>query len=125
MEKLKCKACGAFSMMPMDVMLDDAEAIEELGTEKETRFYTCHVCGDNWLSIKETDLGGQCQVTFVHQMGTHPLLKRVAFMQTPVVLGHQTVDHWIYYEDEDEIAEDTWKEVLDERRRIMRSASTN
>ena len=43
--------------------------LDALGGEHEARFFTCHVCGDNWLSVKQTDFGGDCRITFVHQMG--------------------------------------------------------
>ncbi|PSQ82422.1 MAG: hypothetical protein BRD44_08225 [Bacteroidetes bacterium QS_7_67_15] len=65
MERLECKTCGAESMVPMNVMLDDdggedsplpddsfvgdyddPEHFELMGGEQESRFYTCHVCGE-------------------------------------------------------------------------------
>ena len=127
MERLHCKTCGALSMIPMEVTLpetdDDLAAL--LGEEPESRFYTCHVCGDNWLSVKENEVGGQCRVIFVHQMGMSPVLKRVAHMQTPVVVNEDTVDHWSYYFDDQEIDRDIWYDKLSERRSLLKSICTN
>ncbi len=72
---------------------------------KCSRFYTCHVCGDNWLSIRREDETGDCQLLFIHQMGVQPTLKRVARMQTSIVLNERTVEQWEYYLDEQEIDE--------------------
>lgn len=171
MEYLQCKACGCFSMLPMEVeefnidlnkieeslqaILDEAELEEnwdfeaafdqdtEDGDEDddeddedtlpsfltdgdtETRFFNCHVCGDNWLSIKQVDIEGQCQIVFIHQMGATPLLKRVAQMQTPVVVNEQTVATWEYFLDEAEISEENWRDQLEHRRKILKSICTN
>lgn len=140
MERLKCKTCGTNSMMPMNVILDDdeesplgdsladdydAEHFELMGGEKESRFYTCHVCGDNWLSVKETTPDGSCRITFVHQMGTEPQLKRIAQMQTPVLIGEDTVEEWEYYFDDDPVGEDDWKERLSDRRDVLKSVCMN
>lgn len=123
MDRLQCKACGSVSMLPMEVDPGDAD---ELGIEEETeaRFFTCHVCGDNWLSVRRVDQG-DCKITFVHQMGLQPLLKRVAHMQTPVVLTEATVDRWDYLIGEDEVAEDEWRDELDDRRQVLRSICSN
>ena len=93
MEWLVCKACGSSAIMPMDVTLDgqdldDIEDIELDGFEMmeeeypedsdldgddaedhESRFFTCHVCGDNWLSVREDSEDATCHITFIHQMG--------------------------------------------------------
>jgi hypothetical protein len=125
MDRLKCKACGSYSMLPMEVAVEDEKEQELLSGEQESRFYTCQVCGDNWLSVKETRVGGDCQITFIHQMGMAPVLKRIAHMQTPVLLIDKTVDDWTYYVDDDEIEESSWREKLDTRRRILKSICTN
>jgi hypothetical protein len=143
MDRLTCKTCGAESMMPMNVVLDDesdedgplaggalaedydAENFELMGGEQESRFYTCHVCGDNWLSVKETTPDGTCRITFVHQMGTEPQLKRVAQMETPVLLGEDSVEEWNYYFDDDPVGEDDWKERLSDRRDVLKSVCMN
>jgi hypothetical protein len=85
-EKLTCETCGCESLRPMQVVLDaDEHEIDHLlGEEQESRFYSCQVCGDNWLTVKEKTADGNCTVTFVHQMGTSPVLKRVAHCSVPV-----------------------------------------
>lgn len=125
MEKLQCKACGSYSMIPMDVVVDATEVEEEItGDEQESRFYTCHVCGDNWLSVKETRKD-DCKITFVHQMGMTPELKRIAHMETPIVIADTTINHWEYYLDDEEIAEDAWHEKLTSRRKVLKSICSN
>jgi hypothetical protein len=112
-------------MVPMELHMEDAEELDVLNGDKESRFYTCHVCGDNWLSIKETELDGDCQITFIHQMGMEPQLRRIAHVDTPVVINENTVDHWEYYVDDEVVAEDEWRDVLDQRRNILKSICTN
>jgi hypothetical protein len=124
MERLKCKACGSFSMIPMEVAVED-EDTSLLGGEQESRFYTCHVCGDNWLSVKQTDQEGECQITFVHQMGIEPVLKRIARMQTPVIISDATLDQWDYYLGEDEVEEEEWHDELGTRRKMLKSICSN
>lgn len=125
MERLQCKACGSHSMVPMEVQIEDEEERGILDEDQESRFYTCHVCGDNWLSVKETDQQGECVLTFVHQMGMSPELKRVAHLQTPVLMSDDTVDRWDYYLGEEEVAQENWEDKLDERRTILKSVCTN
>jgi hypothetical protein len=123
MDRLQCKACGSLSMLPMDL---EPEENEEIGIidEHEARFYTCHVCGDNWLTVRRVEQG-DCKITFVHQMGLQPLLKRTAYLATPVVLSEDSVEHWDYYLGEDEVAEGEWRDRLDERRQVLRSICSN
>lgn len=123
MEKLQCKACGSYSMVPMDVVVDEDES-NLIGEEQESRFYTCHVCGDNWLSVKETRRG-DCKITFVHQMGMSPELKRIAHMDTHVIVTDDTVDHWEYYLDDEKIGPDAWHEKLVSRRKVLKSICSN
>jgi hypothetical protein len=125
MDRLQCKACGSLSMLPME--LEEAEAEAEglhLLDEHEARFFTCHVCGDNWLSVRRVE-NGDCRITFVHQMGLQPLLKRTARMSTPVILTEATVEAWEYFMGEDEVDEDAWRGRLDERRQTLRSIASN
>ncbi|MEM1043555.1 MAG: hypothetical protein AAGI91_13110 [Bacteroidota bacterium] len=125
MERLRCKACGSFGMVPLEV--DEAEPAEEhlLGGEQESRFFTCHVCGDNWLSVKKVETEGTCEITFVHQMGMQPTLKRIASMTTSIVLKEDTVDEWNYYLGDDRVDERAWREQLDRRRGVLRAICTN
>jgi len=123
MERLQCKACGSFSMLPMELQPDEAQEINLLD-QQEARFFTCHVCGDNWLSVRQVE-AGDCRITFVHQMGLQPTLKRVAHMSTPVVLNEGTVDRWDYFCGDDEVDEHQWMDTLDERRRILKSICSN
>ncbi|MCH8246475.1 MAG: hypothetical protein IH951_08715 [Bacteroidetes bacterium] len=122
MERLKCKACKCYSMVPMEVSLE-AEEIED--PNADSKFYTCHVCGDNWLSVREDEDTGESRVTFVHQMGMSPVLKRVAHLQKHVVLKETTVEKWDYYFDDEEIEEKRWQEKLNNRRKILKSICTN
>lgn len=127
MEKLQCKACGSYSMVPMDVVVEKDDILEEanlLGDDRESRFYTCHVCGDNWLSVKETRRN-DCKITFVHQMGMSPELKRIAHLGTHVVLNDDTVDRWEYFLDDEKIDSDAWHERLVTRRKVLRSICSN
>lgn len=126
MERLKCKACGCYSMVPME--LDNDEPDEEemiLGGDQESRFFTCHVCGDNWLSVRITESDGDTRITFVHQMGMQPTLKRIAQVSTPVVINDATVERWDYFLGDDAVEEEEWREVLDRRRFVLRSICTN
>ena len=127
MDRLPCKACGAHSLLPMEVQPEAADELDlDLGSldEREAQFFTCHVCGDNWLSVREVQ-AGDCTLTFVHQMGMRPLLKRVAHMATPVVLQEGTVDHWAYYLGDDEVEEDDWRSRLARRRDVLRAICSN
>jgi len=63
-----------------------------IGEEQESRFYSCQVCGDNWLSVKEKTADGDCSIMFVHQMGTSPVLKRVAHMDNAIVVSDDNVE---------------------------------
>lgn len=123
MERLQCKACGSYSMLPMELDASESEELEA-GEENEARFFTCHVCGDNWLTVRRIE-HDDCQVTFVHQMGLHPLLKRVAHLSTPVVMNDSTVERWDYFLGDEEVDERVWRDRLDERRRVLRSICSN
>lgn len=109
----------------LDLDDDDAEWLARHLEDPESRFYTCHICGDNWLSIKEMAASGDCQIVFIHQMGMAPVLKRVAHMATSVVLNDSTVDRWEYYVDDDLVDEEPWHDKLRRRRKVLRSVSTN
>ena len=124
MDRLQCKACGSFSMLPMDLEADETDELDFMTDEHEARFFTCHVCGDNWLSVRRVE-GGDCRITFVHQMGLQPLLKRTATMTPSVVLNEDTVDRWDYFLGDSEVGEGRWRDTLDERRRVLRSICTN
>ena len=111
-------------MMPMEVAVEDY-GDPLLASEQESRFYTCHVCGDNWLSVKEVGSEGDCTITFVHQMGMAPVLKRVAHMHTHVLLTESSVGLWEYYMDDIAIEEATWHAKLNSRRRVLKSICSN
>lgn len=110
-------------MLPMELQPEDSEEMGLL-EEQEARFFTCHVCGDNWLSVRQQELS-DCSITFVHQMGLQPTLKRVATMSTPVVLTEDTVERWDYYYGDEEVPEDEWLDHLDHRRSILKSICSN
>ena len=123
MERLKCKACNCYSMAPMEVSVSDEDGAEAL--QGDSTFYSCHVCGDNWLSVREQEDEGDSRVTFVHQMGMSPVLKRIAFLHKDEILQNDTVDKWEYYFDDEEIEEARWQKKLLNRRRILKSICTN
>lgn len=150
MEFLKCKACGSIGMVPMDVRLleeddpehselseylsdsiddidddDEPNAEPEAESDEESRFYSCHVCGDNWLSIRRRDDDGHNKVTFIHQMGVQPVLRRVAHLQAEIVINDRTVDHWEYFLDEDEVGEGEWMDKLADRRKVLKAICSN
>lgn len=123
MERLKCKACSCYSMAPMEV--STYEDGETEGAIADSTFYSCHVCGDNWLSVREDEDEGDSRVTFVHQMGMSPTLKRVAFLQKDEILQDTAVDKWEYYFDDEMIEERDWREKLQNRRKVLKSICTN
>lgn len=109
----------------MEVQPDAAEALDlSTADAQEAQFFTCHVCGDNWLSIREV-VSGDCTITYVHQMGMRPLLKRVAHMSNPVVLNEETVDHWAYFLGDDPVGEADWRRRLARRRDVLRAVCSN
>lgn len=108
-----------------DFMDENADAEEDAFVEEESRYFNCHVCGDNWITIKEVDIAGKCQITFIHQMGMLPLLKRVANMQTQVLLNEQTVDEWQYFLNDEPVTENDWMDKLSARRKVLKSVCTN
>jgi hypothetical protein len=127
-EKLTCKTCGCESLRPMQVMFDkeeDHEVQNLLGGEQESRFYSCQVCGDNWLSVKEKTADGSCTITFVHQMGTSPVLKRVAHMDNPVIVSDENVDEWEYFRGDEPVPEEEWQSTLDDRRETLKATCMN
>lgn len=125
MEKLHCKACGSYSMVPMDVVVDgDGENLNLGGDDQESSFYTCHVCGDNWLSVKETGREER-RITFVHQMGMSPELKRVGHLESPALVGDDQVNYWEYFMDDEQIGPDVWHDKLVSRRKVLKSICSN
>lgn len=111
----------------MQVIFDEEEKEVErlLGEEQESRFYSCQVCGDNWLSVREKTTGGECTITFVHQMGTAPVLKRVAHMDNPVVVSNENVEKWKYYKGDEPVAEEEWQSTLEDRRETLKATCMN
>ena len=127
MDKLQCKTCHAYSMIPMEVAIeeDHAELSALYDREPESHFYTCHVCGDNWLSVKEQDGGGQFKITLVHQMGMSPVLKRIAYTRTLMLRNEEAVEGWTYFLDDQEIDQEVWLDKLTRRRKVLRAICTN
>lgn len=144
MEFLKCKACGSYGMVPMDVTLfeesgDEGDSLElrgDLSDEfsdqadgdsegEESRFYSCHVCGDNWLSIRKLGNEGDTRITFIHQMGVQPVLRRVGHVEPRVALGDDSVRNWEYFLDETEVEEGEWLGRLADRRKVLKAICTN
>lgn len=113
-------------MVPIDV---ETETLDEqallLGADQESRLFTCHVCGDNWLSVRHTKPHGETRITFVHQMGMEPILKRVAVLPSGLVISDEAVENWDYYFDDDCVAEGEWRALLHGRRFVLRSICSN
>ena len=126
MEKLQCKACGCFGMIPMEVLgdRDFGKGVLNPAAQQDSRFYTCHVCGDNWLSVREVSRGDS-RITFVHQMGMSPELKRIAYLEAPFTAQEVTVDHWEYYLGDEAVTEEAWHEKLVSRRKVLKSICSN
>jgi len=95
------------------------------GDEQDSRFFTCHVCGDNWLSVREDAEDATCHITFIHQMGMAPVLKRVAHMATHIVLNESTVESWEYFLDDEQVEEEVWLAKLSGRRKVLKSVCSN
>jgi hypothetical protein len=112
-------------MLPVDVVLDPEEAEPMPAKDQESRFFSCHVCGDNWFSLKETDQSGCCHITYIHQMGVAPLLKRVVSIDTSIGADDINVDLWDYYLGETQVPVNQWLAQLDERRRTLKSICSN
>lgn len=127
MDKLTCKTCGCDSLRPMQVVFDEEEDqdLDVLGEDQESRFYSCQVCGDNWLSVKETTPDGTCTITYVHQMGTSPVLKRVAHMTNSIVVDDENVDEWEYFKGDEPVEESEWRSTLEDRRDTLKSTCMN
>jgi hypothetical protein len=148
MEFLKCKACGSYGMVPMDVTLfeesnEEGDAIgvrgqisseefskppeiEESGSDaEESRFYSCHVCGDNWLSIRKQATEGDARITFIHQMGVQPVLRRVAHVEPEIAPDEAAVRRWEYFLDETEVEEGEWLGRLADRRKVLKAICSN
>ena len=127
MDKLKCKTCGALSMIPIEVAIeeDPGDLSALLDHEPESRFYTCHVCGDNWLSVTEQEGGGQCKITLVHQMGMSPVLKRITHTHTLVFRKDEPAADWTYFLDDQEIDQEVWLDKLSKRRQVLRAICMN
>lgn len=123
MDRTQCKACGSYSMLPMELDPEDNHELD-LPEDHEASFFTCHVCGDNWLTVRRME-SGDCKITFVHQMGLEPLLKRTALVAAPVLINESTVDSWEYFVGEKPVPEFAWHDELGERRRVLRSICTN
>ncbi len=125
MEFLKCKACGTEAVVPVELP-PDANFLSEMGDNAdEVHFYSCQVCGDNWLSLKRTAMGGACELEFVHQMGMKPVLRRAAQLSNTVVMSEASVDHWAYFYGDAEVEEDDWRGRLDKRRSVLKATSLN
>lgn len=130
MEKMTCKTCGCESLQPMQVVFEEDEEDlapddDLLDEDQESRFYSCQVCGDNWLMVKEATPDGACTITFVHQMGTSPVLKRVAHMSNAIVVDDDNVEAWEYFLDEEEVKEERWRDLLSDRRETLKSTCVN
>ncbi len=104
---------------------DGADGLAGDSDDEESQFYSCHVCGDNWLSVRCNEPEGDCRLTFIHQMGVQPTLRRVAYMKTEIVLRDRAVDRWEYFLDDDEVDESEWLGRLESRRKVLKSICSN
>jgi hypothetical protein len=58
-------------------------------------------------------------------MGMAPVLKRIAHMQTEIVLKPKSVEDWTYFLDDQEIDQEVWFDKLADRRKTLKSICTN
>lgn len=112
-------------MVPIDVLVEQEDLEQLPSASHESVFFSCHVCGDNWFSLKETDPEGSCQITYIHQMGVAPLLKRVVHIDTNIGVEDINVDLWDYYLGETQVPVQQWLAQLDQRRRTLKSICSN
>jgi len=113
-------------MRPMQVMFEEEEEnLNLIGEEQESRFYSCQVCGDNWLSVKKKTAEGDCTITFVHQMGTSPVLKRIAHLDNTIIVSDDHVEDWEYYKGDEPVQKDEWYDTLSSRRDTLKSTCVN
>lgn len=110
--------------MDVEVEFEDFDEAD-LHPNAESRFFSCHVCGDNWLTLKEDEDEGDTQIIFVHQMGMQPTLKRIAHMQSPILVSSKSVDYWEYFLGDEPVDKSVWHRKLKMRRRILRSICSN
>lgn len=105
------------------VDFQDGEGLSDRGGGSQ--FFSCHVCGDNWLSMRTTSKSGKPMLVFVHQMGMDPMLKRAGVLRFLYPEDAMIVDDWEYFIGENAVAEDTWRSELDRRRFVLRSTCMN
>lgn len=122
MHLLTCKACGANAVTPLE--MDTRHGIGPIEGAAEAHFYTCQLCGDNWMSVRRAE-GERPMLTFIHQMGMKPELRRVAQMTNAVLMNEASVEAWSYYLGDDEVGEREWRDALGERRHVLRSVTMN
>jgi hypothetical protein len=126
MDLLTCQACSSAGIVPVAVEAErlDRHALR-LGGDHESRFFTCHVCGDNWLVVRVTVAGGGTRITFIHQMGMEPTLRRCTNLSSPVQVMETGTHMWDYFLGEDAVAEGEWLALLQRRRLLLRSSCSN
>lgn len=113
-------------MVPVDVEAVNFRDGDEF-TEGDvgSQFFSCHVCGDNWLSMRTTSKSGKPMLVFVHQMGMDPMLKRAGVLRFIYPEDAMVVDDWEYFIGEDAVTEESWRTELDRRRFVLRSTCMN
>lgn len=126
MDLLLCQVCNTAGIVPVAV---EAARLDRqvllLGGEHESRFFTCHVCGDNWLVVRITLAGGGTRITFIHQMGIEPTLRRCTNLTSPTQLMQVDALAWDYFLGDDVVPEGEWLAVLRQRRLVLRSTCSN
>jgi hypothetical protein len=124
MDRFKCRTCGMESMVNIEVEVEeglDAPPLED--STQDSEFVSCHVCGDNWLSIRELGVH-RVRMTFLHQMGMSPLLKCVGHI-VPGDTFDDDDEEWEFFVDDEVVDEDAWEGLLAERREVLRSVCSN
>lgn len=109
----------------MDVIVTEDE-INISGDDedgRESRYFTCRVCGDNFLSMRE-DFHGHSSITFIHQMGHDPELRRIGHVEDIDRVDDGPV-LWEYYVGDQLVGETDWVNRLRQRRKVLRSVCTN
>lgn len=93
---------------------------------RELVVFACRVCGDNWLCVEHEEPGEDARITFVHQLGSRPSLKRVLVgRETSALRRGSEIGEWTYLIDDEPVSRRRWSRKLRARRRLLRAMLNN